>query len=195
MASLANIPGRWPRKSLDVDLAIERFETYYPVVDTHSTEPFPQIQTNMSQLPTNTPDELFFSVEQNNEATSPSYLLFEPVLSSVSDNESIDWRRYSPPGELMNSQDDTSEEVKELLASSIAALQARHIEEIERHSATSRRERPLSRSRRASVKPEINVDFYLTIDTLNHAKYVLGFRRKFGSFSCSFYPPFSFEQR
>jgi hypothetical protein len=95
--------------------------------------------------------------DQNDEASSPSYLVFEPVVSTVSEKEPMDWRRYEPPKELLNSQDDTSEVVRGILEPSIARIRARHVEEEGRQVANARRERPLSRVGRASVKPRREV--------------------------------------
>lgn len=148
---LANMPGRWPRDSFETS-----DELYLPAPPTSSpTEAFPQFHpVDMNQASSSSRDELFFSVEQNNEAISPSYLLFEPVVSSVTDNKPIDWRRYDPPGELLEFQDDTSEDIRNLLTPSIEIIQARHAEEIEGRVAAARQDRPLTRGRKVSVKPQ-----------------------------------------
>jgi hypothetical protein len=156
MAILANIPGRWPLPdSVDVP-----DEPHLPSPASYPTEAFPQLHlADMNQASSSSRDELFFSVEQNNEASSPSYLIFEPVVSSVADNEPIDWRRYDPPGELLKFQDDTSEDIRSLLTPSIERLQAGHAEEIESRAAAARQERPLTRGRKVSVKPQRNVRY------------------------------------
>ncbi len=50
-------------------------------------------------------DELFFDCPSRSASASgsaletsvPSYLVFEPVVESFSDNEPVDWRRFEPP--------------------------------------------------------------------------------------------------
>jgi len=153
MTILASMPGRWPNHSREEVVGDEP----HPNPSSQSLDAPQQTQIAMSQPPSNDRDDIFRGLEQNSEASSVPYLLFEPVVSSVADNESIDWRRYDHPAELLKFQDDTSEDLRNLLAPSIERLKARHAEEIERHGATTRRERPLTRGRRVSVKPQINV--------------------------------------
>lgn len=119
-----------------------------------TTEPFPETQESMNE--SSTRDELFFSVEPSH-GPIPSYLLFEPVVSSVAYNRPIDWRRYDPPGELLRVQGETSRELKHIVTTSIKRLQARRVEEIQGRAATARPERPLTRGRRVSVKPQAKV--------------------------------------
>jgi hypothetical protein len=164
------MPGRWPNHSRE-EVTVADEPSTIPSSPLPRT-PQQQVQIGMDQLSTNDRDELFFSMERNSEATSPSYLLFEPVVSSVADNEPIDWGRYDPPRELLKFQDDTSEDLRNLLAPSIERLQARHAEEIETREATARPERPLTRGRRVSVKPQINVSSFLSISSSDYADLV-----------------------
>jgi len=162
MAMVASMPGPWPRDSFEtVD------ELYLPVPPASSpTEAFPEFHlADVNQASSSSRDELFFSVEQNHEAVSPSYLVFEPVVSSVIDNKPVDWRRYDPPGELLKFQDDTSEDIKNLLKPSIEIIQARHAEEIEGHVAAARQDRPLTRGRKVSIKPQRIVRHYTLVVT------------------------------
>jgi hypothetical protein len=168
---LASMPGRWPIHSREEVTVTDEPSPIH-------LSPFPvapqQLQPGLDQPASNDRDELFFPMEQNSEATSPSYLLFEPVVSSVADNEPIDWRRYDSPGELLEFQDDTSEDLRNLLAPSIERLRARHTEEIEGHVAMARRERPLARGRRVSVKPQVNASnfpFYVRVATLTRSRH------------------------
>lgn len=106
-------------------------------------------------------DELFFDADSGamNETVLPSYLVFEPVVESVSENETTDWRRYEPPQELLRFQENsnTSREIQEILAQSIERIKQRHAEEEERRAAALRQERPIARVGRASVKPRLDV--------------------------------------
>lgn len=157
MAVVTSMPGNWPRESIDtMDTNREQF---LPVPITGYQAELVQILTTPSPASTSsrTSDELFFNIETNNEAVSPSYLTFEPVVSSVSENEPIDWRRYDPPTELLQVQDDTPEEIRGLLQSSIERIQARHVEEEQKRAATARRQKPLNRAKRASMRPRKEV--------------------------------------
>jgi hypothetical protein len=175
MTTIASMPGNWPREFHD-DINTSMMSTLspYPQLHTQLGQPslqVPRIVTSASS--SNSPDELFHdctapSLDQNDEASSPSYLVFEPVVSTVSEQEPTDWRRYDPPNELLNSHDDTSDIVRGLLEPSIARIRARHVEEEERRVANLRRERPLSRVGRASVKPRREVSYS---DVTNARKY------------------------
>ncbi|TVY71552.1 hypothetical protein LSUE1_G007603 [Lachnellula suecica] len=154
MTLMTTLPGRWPREELaNVNEPSSVVPSYPPP---QSSRPTP---TTMGQ-PLSTAasrEEPLVSAEQNSEATSLSYLAFEPVVSSVANSHSIDWRRYDYPGELLRLQDCTSDEIKTILTTSIERLRARHVEEVERLAAAARRERPLTRGRRVSVKPSKDV--------------------------------------
>ncbi|CZT45768.1 uncharacterized protein RSE6_06111 [Rhynchosporium secalis] len=104
-------------------------------------------------------DELFFdcglttgTTDQSEEAFA-SYLAFEPVVESVSRDAPVDWRRYEPPPELLTFQESTSPILRSMLPVAIERLRTRHEEEELRRAAAARRERPISRVGRASVKP------------------------------------------
>jgi hypothetical protein len=164
MTTIASMPGNWPREFHDdMNTSIMSTPSLYSRLNTQLGQPSLQVPKIVaSASSSNRADELFFDCttpnpDQNDEASSPSYLVFEPVLSTVSEQEPMDWRRYEPPKELLNPQDDTSEVVRGLLEPSIARIRARHVEEEGRQVANARRERPLSRVERASVKPRREV--------------------------------------
>jgi hypothetical protein len=124
----------------------------------------PQSSPNLSP---SLQDELFLDWPLQNEpevqriddeTASSYYLAFEPVVQTDFDVESVDWRRYNVPAELLRSQEGISNELNRILAPSIERIQARHQEEEERRAATSRIERPLARAGRASVKPRRQVE-------------------------------------
>jgi hypothetical protein len=135
----------------------------YPRLNTKLGQPSLQVPRIVSSgLLSNSTDELFFDCptpnsDRTDEASSPSYLVFTPVVSTVSEREPTDWRRYEPPNELLNPQDDTSDVVRGVLEPSIARIRSRHVEEEDRRAANARRERPLARVGRASVKPSRGV--------------------------------------
>jgi hypothetical protein len=165
MAAIATMPGNWPREFHD-DFNMSN-TVPYPRLNTQLGESSLQLPRNVSAVSSSrdSANELFFDCQtpnpdQNNEANSPSYLIFEPVVSTVSDQEPTDWRRYEPPNELLNSQDDTSEGIRGILEPSIARIRERHAEEEERRAANARRERPLARTGRASVKPRRDVSSF-----------------------------------
>ena len=161
MTTVASMPGHWPREFTD-DMNMSN-SVAYPQLNTQLGRSSLQIPRLVSSASSSTSaNELFFDCPAPNsnnddETSSPSYLVFTPVVSTVSEQEPMDWRRYEPPTELMNSQDDISEVVQGILEPSIARLRARHIEEQERRAANARRERPLARAGRASVKPKREV--------------------------------------
>jgi hypothetical protein len=166
MTTTARMPGRWSGDLTD-EVQMNN-EPHFP----GST---PQVGETLTQLPImgnsslsrNSHEELFFDCassaarsladEQDSEASSSSYLIFEPVLSSVPDIQETDWRRFDPPRELLDPQAGTSAEIQRLLGPSIERIQIRHQEEEERQAAAARRERPLARAGRASVKPRREV--------------------------------------
>ncbi|KAE9373022.1 hypothetical protein N431DRAFT_465334 [Stipitochalara longipes BDJ] len=146
----------------------------YPRVNTEVRQPSLQIPRIISSTSSTTSDdELFFDCttpnpDRTEEASSPSYLVFEPVVSTVSEQEPTDWRRYEPPSELLIPQDETSEVIRGLLKPSITRIQARHVEEEERRITHARRERPISRVGRASGKPRRESLMSGGLDPLQH---------------------------
>lgn len=162
MTAVATMPGNWPRELHD-DVNMSN-AIPYPRLNTQLGESSLQVPriTSAASSSRDSGDELFFDCrmpnsEQNEETSSPPYLIFEPVVSTVSDKEPTDWRRYEPPTELLNSQDDTPETIRGILEPSIARIRTRHAEEEDRRAASARRERPLARAGRASVKPRRDV--------------------------------------
>lgn len=148
------MPGNWPTESREeAPITNLRLNTNFP-------QGFLQIPNMASASPSrDSRDELFFDCGQSTAVTDPSeeafasYLAFEPVVESVSSDEHVDWRRYDPPRELLDFQEATSPIIQEMLPVSIERLRTRHEEEERRRAATSRRERPIARVGRASVKP------------------------------------------
>jgi hypothetical protein len=161
LTTIDSMPGNWPREFHE-DMNMSN-SLPYPRLNTqlgHSSLQVPRIVSSASS--STSADELFFdcptpNFNNDDEASSPSYLVFTPVVSTVSEQEPTDWRRYEPPTELMNSHDDISEVVRGILEPSVARLRARHIEEEERKAANARRERPLTRAGRALAKPKREV--------------------------------------
>jgi hypothetical protein len=165
MTTTTQMPGRWSR-DLTHEVEVDN-EPHFPGSASQVGEALtqPQIMGD-SSLSKNNREELFFDCpssalspadEQDSEASSSSYLIFEPVVSSVPDIQETDWRRFDPPRELLDSQTGTSAEIRRLLGPSIERIQIRHQEEKERQAAAARRERPLARAGRASVKPRREV--------------------------------------
>jgi hypothetical protein len=103
------MPGDWPREVQD-DMSIAMMSTRSPLprINTQMGLPSLQVPRIVSSAASSTSeDELFFEVtppnpDRTDEASSPSYLVFEPVVSTVSEQEPTDWRRYDPPKELVN---------------------------------------------------------------------------------------------
>jgi hypothetical protein len=163
MTTTSPMPGHWPFH----DEANISDIMPYPRLDTQLRGTSLQVPRIVSAASSSgdSAEELFFdcqtpNIDQNDESSSPSYLIFEPVVSTVSDQEPTDWRRYEPPNELLNSQDDTSEAIRGVLEPSIARIRARHVQEEERRAANARRERPLARVGRASTKPRRDVSIF-----------------------------------
>jgi hypothetical protein len=166
MTAVANMPGRWPRGSWDSEVDIID-GLNGPLMNTQMGELSLQVPTMSSTTSSQTSrDELFFDcpsptqvppVDQNGESSSPSYLIFEPVIESVSEDEPTDWWRYEPPRELLDIQDGTSIDIRALLEPSIERIRARRVEEEERRISAARHERPIARVGRASVKPRREV--------------------------------------
>lgn len=174
MALVTGMVGRWPEDLNDsINDSYKYHEQSLPVPITgyqaELAQIFPSPSPASATSSTSNTDELFFDVETSFEAMSHSYLTFEPVVSSVSGNEPIDWRRYDPPAELLQVQDDTSEEIRGILQSSIERIQARHVEEEEQRAATARRQKPLNRTKRASIKPRKDVRLESKICHQQHA--------------------------
>ena len=167
MTAVANMPGRWPRESLDNEVDIIN-GLNGPRMNTQMEELSLQVPTmSCSTASSRTSrDELFFdcpsptqvpSIDQNGESSSPSYLIFEPVVESVSEDEPTEWWRYEPPRELLDIQDGTSTDIRGLIEPSIEIIRARRVEEEERRISAARHERPIARVGRASVKPRREV--------------------------------------
>jgi hypothetical protein len=158
MTSVPNMPGRWPTESRG-----GQNELLYPRIDTQVGELSLQVPNSHSAASSRSSnDELFFEcptptpspgVERNGESSMPSYLVFEPVVESVVREEPTNWKRYEPPQELLHLQEDTSEEIRQILGPSVERVKARYAEEEQRRITEARRERPLARTGRASVKP------------------------------------------
>ena len=158
MAMTAQMPGNWPL--FDVDSSNELFLSVSPTSPVqHERDLFQSTALTTSLKPKSSADtdELFFSVESGNEASSPTYLAFEPVVSSVSEREPLNWRRYDPPQELLSHPDDSSETIQAILEASISTLQSRHMEEEKAQKAAARSSKPLKRSGRASLRPNVEV--------------------------------------
>ncbi len=163
MQTIERMPGNWPLLDSRVDYPNELR------VNTNLGQGLLQIPTmaSTSSSSRSSQDELFFdcrpssTVSDSDEEPFPSYLVFEPVVESVASDEPTDWRRYEPPRELLHLQDGNSTDIQELLPRSIERIQARHAEEEERRIAAARRERPIARVGRASIKPrrELGVSF------------------------------------
>ncbi len=170
MTMVATMPGRWPPP----DEGGRDQEEHFPPL---RTQLFLQIPAATSSTPSrDSGEELLLDitsphhssgVEQNSTAGMPSYLIFDPVVESVSENEPIDWRRYDPPGELFNAQEETSDDLRAILGASIERIKTRHIEDEEERAAAARRERPLARVGRASVKPKREVCEAISTKTFN----------------------------
>ncbi|KAG4429090.1 hypothetical protein IFR05_015429 [Cadophora sp. M221] len=153
MMAATRMPGKWPTESREEPPINLRLNTNF-------SQGFLQIPNTASASSSrDSRDELFFDCRQNTAATNPteeafpSYLAFEPVVESVASDEHVDWRRYDPPRELLDFQEATSPTIRELLPGSIQRLRARHEEEERSRAAAARRERPIARVGRASVKP------------------------------------------
>ncbi|KAH7354673.1 hypothetical protein BKA65DRAFT_226754 [Rhexocercosporidium sp. MPI-PUGE-AT-0058] len=154
MMTTTRMPGNWPAESQEeAPINNLRLNTNFP-------QGFLQIP-NMASASSSrdSRDELFFDCRQITTATDPSeeafasYLAFEPVVESVTSDQPVDWRRYDPPRELLDFQEATSPIIQEMLPISIQRLRMRHEEEEQRRAAAARRERPIARVGRASVKP------------------------------------------
>lgn len=158
MTELIDLPGRWPGESRGESRG-ESSELLYPRINTQVGGS----STNHSAASSSgSNDELFFEcptpspspgIERNGESSMLSYLIFEPVVESVEREKRIDWRRYEPPRELLHLGENTSDEIQRIMEPSIQNIKARYAEEETRRMAQARRERPVARAGRASVKP------------------------------------------
>jgi hypothetical protein len=167
MTTLSSIPGNWPREIHDdINSTIMSARSPYPRINTQMGQTSLQVPRIISSTESTTSDdELFFDCTTPNpdrldETSSPSYLVFEPVVSTVSEQEPTDWRRYEPPIELLAPQNENSEVIRGLLEQSIARIRTRHLEEDDRQITHARRERPISRVGRASGKPRRGVSSF-----------------------------------
>jgi hypothetical protein len=167
MAATIQMPGNWPlENSFEIDPNHELFLPISPVSPMSSITPpypierehhVPVARLQPTQKTTSNAVDMAPASEPNSKMHSPSYLAFEPVVKSVTENMLIDWKRYEPPQELLNHPDDTSEEIRRILQSSIDTLQARHLEEEREREASARIAKPLGRSRRVSGRPKVEV--------------------------------------
>lgn len=147
MAAAAVMPGSWLIETADEDDMNDQ------VVLPQSPSP-----TMTANPPPPAYNELPFDGDQSHEGSLPSYLLFEPVVPSVSEAEPVEnWSRYDPPGELIEFHDGTSTTIRSILELSIERIQARHAADVERRAASARREKPLGRAGRAATKPRRDV--------------------------------------
>jgi hypothetical protein len=120
---------------------------------TQPMSPSPSSIYSMDETFLDCPSPLLLSATDNGAGSWSSYLAFEPVVREDLSFENEDWRRFDPPKELLEAQEGTSKEIKSLLASSIGRIQARHAEEVQQRAAMARADKPLTRARRASIRP------------------------------------------
>lgn len=150
------MPGDWPLVNRDEVSMSGGLRLH-----TNFSQGFLQTPTMASASPSssNSRGELFFDCGPAAASTEPSeeafasYLAFEPVVESVASDDHVDWRRYEPPRELLQSQEASSPTIRDILPVPLERLRARHEEEERRRAASARRERPIARVGRASVKP------------------------------------------
>jgi hypothetical protein len=162
MATTASMLGSW---SWDAVTAIDSVhDAYRPVSSTRSTNfskkmlPTPDAASSWTTASSSNPDgEQSVTLNRNSKTRSTNHLAFKAMTANMSDPTAVNWKRYDPPAELINHPDDTSEEIQELLKSSIDALQARHLEESRELEAAARASKPLGRSRRVSGRPKVEV--------------------------------------
>lgn len=173
MAAVATMPGNWPLR----DEADTEIEMVYPRFEIQTGRSSLQVPTSPSMISSSSSrssaDELSFdtmtpngTIDGNEESSMPLYLIFEPVVESVLSQETVDWRRYVPPAELLRAQEGTSEQIRRLLEPPIERIRARHAEEDARRVAQARRKRPLHRSGRAPIKPPKREVKYVETDLL-----------------------------
>jgi hypothetical protein len=145
-------------------------------IQSTSTTPYSASPSTADEIVFDRPSPSQLSMRsQEEEGSSTSYPIFEPVVEEDQNIENTDWRRHDPPQELLRSQEGTSHDLKSILMPSMERIQARHAEEEERRAAErqkqlderlqfredvlldSSRQRPLARVGRASVKPRRQV--------------------------------------
>jgi hypothetical protein len=167
-AMVASMPGDWPRTSMEEEQAINRLQV--PRINTQLRRPSSRTRSSSSASSSRSDDELFFETSQSttstepNEISTPSYLVFEPVLESVERNTALDWWRYEPPSELFRVQEGTSEELRGVIPRSIERLRTQQAEEEERQAAAAREIRPLARTTRkpglTRQRRNVSIAFY-----------------------------------
>lgn len=151
--SVASMPGHWPAPQQQIH---RQKEPVYPPLTIGVGESSLQAPTRASPSSSRVShEELFFDFPTVNstEEITPGYLVFEPVVESVSEAEPTDWRRYEPAPELLRPQVETSQILRYILQPSIERIKARYREEEERRAAGARRERPLTRTGNAHARP------------------------------------------
>jgi hypothetical protein len=120
----------------------------------HTSSPPSQIHNTYARLPDNSlPDQLSAS-SHSAAQSSLSYLYSGLVVPEEPNFENLDWRRYDPPRELLDSQDSTSADIRNILESSAERIRVQHTEE-EVRAAASRARRPLARARGVPTKPSL----------------------------------------
>lgn len=157
------IPGNWPQSGDEV--VVNDQPSFLQLNTKHEASSLQVPSTISSTSSHGRGEELFFDIPSpstsgdslSNEENSPSYLIFEPVIESVSADGPTDWKRYEPPKELLETQEGTPEDVRTVLVASIERIQARHVQEEEIRISAAREERPLGRKGKASVKPKREV--------------------------------------
>lgn len=159
MAAVERMPDNWPLENNERSSMNDRLDV--PRINTNFGQLSIQIPTLSSASSSrNSRDELFFDCNQLSatsevdENAMQLYLAFEPVVDSVSSEELIDLRRYEHPKELLEVTAGTCIEIQDLLRRSIERIGLRHEEEERAQIAAARRERPIARVGRASVKPQ-----------------------------------------
>jgi hypothetical protein len=173
MATTTQMPGNWPLETpLQIDPMHELFLPISPISPMSPmspisllSPPYPAERKQQAPVPTSRSTskraksavDMALATKSHYGAPSSSYLAFEPVVESVSEHKTVDWKRYEPPQELLNHPDDTSEDIRRLIQASIDALQARHLEEERGREAAARNAKPLGRSRRVSGRPKVEV--------------------------------------
>lgn len=162
---ISSMPGGWPRTSMEQEQVVSRLQV--PRINTQIRQPSRRAPSppSASSSSSRSGDELFFEAPQSmtssttSEISTPSHLVFEPVVESVESDNSVDWWRYGPPSELFRVQEGTSEELRGVIPRSVERLRTQQAEEEERRAATAREVRPLARRPRKPVptRPRRNV--------------------------------------
>lgn len=154
-AAIARVPSGWPRTSVEDERRGNQLRV--PRINTQMRQPSLQ-EPHTSASSSQGNDELFFDTPQSssfefNITRTPSFLVVEPLVETVERYEEIDWRRYEPPAELSRIQEGTSEELRGLIPRSIERLRTQHAEGGVSWDANIQARRPLTRARRASLRP------------------------------------------